>query len=487
MGSSGPTLVGRHDLMPPHGKEYTMNAYRSYFDRIKVSSTLHRHLLSGGRAEKRRAPALVRYGSMAACLALICLTGFGVWRWSTPHVGGDITVGDSLIPGEKDTYGPGETPPVLAGDEYVLSPEERPIDPAVTLANFEGGTELVARIAMPEGWFEEKLTRAQMVALLGGEEENDAPWYLMWSGYDITGKAIYDGTGKLWRVVLEGVERADDKNSFSMTVRPGALPEDCVVLNEEPTEINGVSVQGIKGQYGITDGAMGESSTLAFMAGEIGVRFTASNRSAENAEYLASLVANCYAGLPNAETLFSLSLEGLDPYEGEIPEWRSEKLTLSEARAEEGLGQYIPDFIPSGFAFENAYRELGQGRDWLSASWYKGYGYISMTVQRPVGEVEVMDVENKTYYDERLYTIPYADSVPDEVMFGGFQNPVFRFVDLTLDVLEARLTYVTGEAGDADGYRGNFSVLYEDGLVAEYRFKGVTPEQVVEILSITGG
>ena len=60
-------------------------------------------------------------------------------------------------------------------------------------------------------------------------------------------------------------------------------------------------------------------------------------------------------------------------------------------------------------------------------------------------------------------------------------------LNLTLDVLEARLTYVDGDAGDADGCRGNFSVLYPDGLLARYRVKGVTPREMAEMLGIDAG
>ena len=66
-----------------------------------------------------------------------------------------------------------------------------------------------------------------------------------------------------------------------------------------------------------------------------------------------------------------------------IPAWRSEALTLAEARRE-GLGGWLPleETIPAGFDFDNAWVELGQGRDYLSAYWCKGYDYIDVTVYR---------------------------------------------------------------------------------------------------------
>lgn len=426
-----------------------MNAYRSYMDRAAMSGQAHARLMDAletGEKPRRGGARFAQWGAAAACLALACFAGWSMLSGQPPRTGGEVTP-----PSVVATATPSPTPPPAVRDEYVLSPEETLYTPTeAAQVNFEGGTELAADMIMPGGTFKMQLTRDEMIGLLGGE--NDAPWYLMWSEYDVGGEAIYDGEGRLWRVTLSG--REDGVNTFYMVIRPGTLPEDCMVLNEEPTEINGVPVQGIKGQYSITDGAMGESRTLAFMAGEIGVRFTASNRSAENAEYLASLVANCYAGLPNAETLFSLSLAELNPFRGEIPEWRSEKLTLDEARTEEGFGKYVPTWVPEGFAFESAHRELGQGRDWLRVFWAGYYTDISVTIN------------NEEFYDGSNgggHTIPAAD--------------------LTDDLLKAQFEYVDNDAGDVPGHRGRFAVDYGEGVIVEYSFKGVTPEEAAKILN----
>ena len=96
-----------------------------------------------------------------------------------------------------------------------------------------------------------------------------------------------------------------------------------------------------------------------------------------------------------------------------------------------------------------------------------------------------MDTDDKKYYDQRLYTIPYCDSVPDEVMFGGFQDPVFRYEDLTLDVIEARLTYADSDAGGHLGLPRQFHrTLPPDGLVARYSVKGVTPAEMAQMLGL---
>lgn len=241
-----------------------MNGYRSYMDRVRLPETAHarlmKHLAAGERPARRRSP-LVKYAPVG---------------------------------GEAD--GPDETPP-----------EETPAPPVYIPVNFEGGMEMDASIIMPEGWFEVELSQTQLTAILGGED--GPPAELMWSGWDVTGKAVYKGAGELWRVALRGVERADGANSFEMTLRPGDIPEDCVVENTDATVINGAAVNGSRGRYGLEDGeGLGESRKVTFMARHVGVAFQAYNRDGEQAERLASLTANCYAGTAGADTPRTLFL-----------------------------------------------------------------------------------------------------------------------------------------------------------------------------------
>ena len=127
---------------------------------------------------------------------------------------------------------------------------------------------------------------------------------------------------------------------------------------------------------------------------------------------------------------------------------------------------------------------IRRNRDSLTLFWEGYYSDINIGINRSMGGGVLLNTEDTAYYDQRLYTIPYADSVPDEIMFGGFQDPVFRYEDLTLDVIEARLTYADSDAGDISGYRGNFTVLYPDGLVAHYSVKGVTPAEMARMLGL---
>lgn len=99
---------------------------------------------------------------------------------------------------------------------------------------------------------------------------------------------------------------------------------------------------------------------------------------------------------------------------------------------------------------------------------------IHVTLSRPEEAPAVMDVSDPSGYDVRLYAIPWCDSVPDAVREGGFADPVFRYEDLTQEVIAARAMSGAGDSGDVSGSRFTFQILYPDGVVAAYRMKGIT-------------
>ena len=81
-----------------------------------------------------------------------------------------------------------------------------------------------------------------------------------------------------------------------------------------------------------------------------------------------------------------------------------------------------------------------------------------------------------------LYTIPYADSVPQEYR-QEFDNPVFAVEDLTPEVIAARMRWVDGDSGDVDGWRGDFSVYYEsENVLVRYSLDGVTPQEAYDLI-----
>lgn len=148
--------------------------------------------------------------------------------------------------------------------------------------------------------------------------------------------------------------------------------------------------------------------------------------------------------------------------------------TEQEARSLEGLGEYVPETLPEGYVFERAYSNSDLGRENLTVSWIRGMDLILLQLERTQGTVDVADVNRPETYDQRLYKVPYGETVPEEYR-QVFQNPVFSLEDLSREIIESRMT-VYEDAGDTDTPRGNFRVLYPDGVLASFNGRGTAQE-----------
>lgn len=162
----------------------------------------------------------------------------------------------------------------------------------------------------------------------------------------------------------------------------------------------------------------------------------------------------------------------------------AEKLTEEQARQVEVLGAYVPN-APKGYAFLEASLHQKGDESRLSISWAKGMDSIRMSMSIVDGEeTAVVDVSRPECYDQRLYEIPYCNSVPEEYR-ETVDHPVFAAEDLSLDVVKSRVLNRGVDLGDTDTPRGDFYVLYPGGV--QVRFNGkATPEQVWEMLSPLG-
>lgn len=159
---------------------------------------------------------------------------------------------------------------------------------------------------------------------------------------------------------------------------------------------------------------------------------------------------------------------------GPVPEYFDRTLTLSEARADALFGAYLPSDPPVGFAPESIRRFKDQKDDMLSALWCRGYDELRWKVYRLDDETQARlttAVQTETY-DLSLYPIPRAESVP-EALRAVVDCPVFPAQELSMDVVMAR-AYRIEDAGDGDGWRMHFAVLYDD-IVVEVTAKGVDP------------
>ena len=349
-----------------------MNRYRTYMDRIHAPARLRTRVLedvsAGGRP--RRAPRRALTGALAA--ACFALAFFGAWQyWRAAETSPSPTAGVAATPA------PAETEPALDSRGYTLMVED-PFEgqthsffnvAGLTFPDCTGGYAVSGSIVPPAGYFAEYLTAEEIIAVLGGTDE--VPWPLLWSGFGLSGEAVYDGEGNVWRAVIYGV---NGETSFTLILAPGAIPVSDMMYEDAVTEEYGDT--GVPVTSWRTAGVDRETYGVEFMSGDTGVSFTCTGPDGDSLSWLTCVLVR-YGTLAEPP----LTTAPLTP--DAIPEWRSETLTLAQARREE-LGGWLPleGTIPGGFGFESARVELGQSRDYLSAYWYRGYDYIDVTVYR---------------------------------------------------------------------------------------------------------
>ena len=148
--------------------------------------------------------------------------------------------------------------------------------------------------------------------------------------------------------------------------------------------------------------------------------------------------------------------------------------SLQAAGQIEGLGEYVPETLPEGYKFESAYSNQDLDRENLTVSWSRGMDMILLHLEQTQGTVETVDVEKPEIYDERLYEVPYGETVPEEYR-QVFQDPVFALEDFSLEIVESRMKAYE-DSGDAATPRGNFKVLYPDGVLVSFNGRGTAQE-----------
>lgn len=434
-----------------------MKAYRSYFDHISLSAGQHRRLMdtldTARRTPHPRRNPILKYAALAACCAFALFAGF--------RAAGQL--GGGSVPGGSGTALPPE--PVLTGSPSPVAPPEGEQQYTLVVTDpFEGrphgnfsisGVEFTdctdapsmsASIVLPQGSFTEKMTAEDIIAALGGGDA--VPWPLYWTGFGLTGQVIYDGQGQVWRATIRG-EREEDGTTFSLMLAPDHIPVRDTVFEVDTVDFEGLEVTAWYQHYDRDkDGEKEYVYAMEFFYGA-GVRFQVTAREEETASWLCDCLLSHAARTDGMFTTMHLVPE-------EIPEWRSEELTLEEAYAEE-LGAWLPAAAPEGYAFGSAHRELGQNRDWLHLSWIRGYDYVDVTVSRFPAHA----------------SIPAPDLDPDQI---------------SDEALEEWGSYVDDDAGDTPGWRyPSFTLHYpqEDGstIAVDWRIKGLSPEEAARLVS----
>lgn len=180
-----------------------------------------------------------------------------------------------------------------------------------------------------------------------------------------------------------------------------------------------------------------------------------------------------------------------------IPSGKIVPLSHEEALKSEPYGSYFLSEIPDGFkegsifklsgirfitlipsvSTEDTIQESQSPATLLYGRWTRGYDELSWRVSELAEENKhrLTHAEDTERYDLSLYPIPRADSVPDELR-EVVDNPIFYAEELTSELVWAR-AYKSGEQGDSNGWRINFSVLYGDTVVS-VQSKGVDPDWI---------
>lgn len=385
-------------------------------------------LLAEFEKTQRRQTPWKQFGALAACAALLA-GGLLWWRpWQT-----------AARPTDEPTTqtAPSATEAVRAG--------ATPLELLPALIFTEGGHDLAADIAYPDGYFIRSLTDAQCAAIWGQEA-------LSWEGFvpseehcNVTGNVIYDGQGMPWVVTLSVTADAD---TLTVELSPERLPPQCIAVEGgEACDFYGTAV---------TAQTLGSEARVSFLRGEgktaVGVRMTFPAESEAMTELATRIVSQ---SLRQDATLSLLSL-----CTDEIPAWRSEKLTEAQTYADASFGAYFPTELPEGYAFSFAWRELGEDRDWLCAEWTDGRdGMLSLTVSRPEEVSALVHSDQRQAYVWDYYGAVKPD-VPEEY-FETWSEPIFYRDELTAEVLAARI-HPTDEAAKSTA---RFGIYYPDGTV----------------------
>lgn len=156
------------------------------------------------------------------------------------------------------------------------------------------------------------------------------------------------------------------------------------------------------------------------------------------------------------------------------PAVNTRSLTEEEARKDKTLGGYVPITLPRGYVFESAAVNLDSEEENLWLCWTRGMDSIMLSFTRTENPPDTVDTGKPETYDQRMYTIPYAESVPEEYR-QSVNDPVFAREDFSLEMIESRMISYS-DSGDTDTPRGNFRVLGSDGVLVRFSGRGTAQE-----------
>ncbi len=155
-------------------------------------------------------------------------------------------------------------------------------------------------------------------------------------------------------------------------------------------------------------------------------------------------------------------------------------LTWEEARLDDAYGKYVDVQVPEGYSYTSGTRTNAS----LHVIWSKGMEEISISCRQADEAVSdwLVDTDHPEEYDLGLYSIPWCDSVPEELI-SKVSYATFYPGQITLEIVSAR-TYLTQESGDVSGYRTRIGILYSDNVLVEIISKGPSPEEIYAMINL---
>lgn len=317
------------------------------------------------------------------------------------------------------------------------------------------------RVQIP-GYFIEELSQEEIYSLTPQAR-------MLWM--ELSGHAGFNGEGELIDLFLT-ITTSDPESDVSLFVSQYGTC-DCIIIEQEPRVSLCGSIDYTLYQRDSQNGRTYFTAETEYDDWFWSFSMDVQTEKAEQAKQDFQSILACFSNYIDRGT----NLDSITPEY--IPDYFDYQLSQAEALDDPAFGAYFPQSVPEGYAVESIHRYMDYQCNYLSGLWSRGYDdlywYVSRISDEEKGRITaVSDTEN---YDLSLYPIPRADSVPEELR-EIVDNPIFLAEELTLEVVKAR-AYQIQDAGDTDGWRMHFSVLYGDILV-EIRTKGVDPEWIYD-------
>lgn len=389
----------------------------------------------------------------AACFSLLLA---GVWMGMGP-----VSIPDSTDPTDQ-ALPSFVTVPITVIEPIVVEPDII-WEPYYNEYEDSGIISDAKRVKIP-GYFIEELSKDEIYSLTPQAR-------MLWM--ELSGHAGFNGEGKLIDLFLT-TTTSDPESDVSLFVSQYGTC-DCIIIDQEPRVSLCGSIDYTLYQRDSKNGRTYFTAETEYSDWFWSFSMDVPTEKASQAKQDFQSILACFAHFLNAGPNF----DSIKPEY--IPEYFDYQLSQSEALADPAFGAYFLQSSPEGYAVESIHRYMDYKYNYLSGLWSRSYDDLYWCVSRITDAdrsriTAASDTEN---YDLTLYPIPRADSVPEELR-EIVDNPIFLAEDVTLEVVKAR-AYRINDAGDTDGWRMHFSVLYGDILV-EVRTKGVDPEWLYEQL-----